>query len=73
MQRYLVMPPLLADYPVKRMRKGVVFRLWKIREGMQAEELGNKKLELWKHWPVFISIPYRNQGCFQWVVELYWE
>lgn len=24
LQRYLEMPPLLADYPVKRMRKGLV-------------------------------------------------
>lgn len=32
---------------------------------MEADELGNKKLEPWGHGLVFISVPYKNQSCFQ--------
>lgn len=33
---------------------------------MEADELGNKKLETWGHGlVVFISVPYKNQSCFQ--------
>lgn len=39
--------------------------IWDIWEGIETEELGNKKLGPWEHWLLFISVPYRNQSCFQ--------
>lgn len=57
--------PLIADYPMKRGEEKSCLGVYKIWEGVEAKELGNKKLEPWKHWLVFIAVPYRNQSCFQ--------
>lgn len=39
--------------------------MYKMWEGMEVDERGNKKLEPWGHGLVFISVPYENQSCFQ--------
>lgn len=44
----------IADYPVERGEEKSCLRVYKMWEGMEAKELGNKKLEPWEHWLVFI-------------------